>query len=76
MLAAFWGLETDYGAIQGDFDTLNALVTLSYDCRRPDLFRPQLIALLAIRSGRRRCSDNRRMGWRNRHDAASAEGLS
>ncbi|HHV67576.1 MAG TPA: lytic murein transglycosylase, partial [Ochrobactrum intermedium] len=48
VLAAFWGLETDYGAIQGNFDTLNALVTLSYDCRRPDLFRPQLIALLKL----------------------------
>ncbi len=48
VLAAFWGLETDYGAIQGDFDTLNALVTLSYDCRRPELFRPQLIALLKL----------------------------
>ncbi|NKC50677.1 lytic murein transglycosylase [Ochrobactrum cytisi] len=47
VLAAFWGLETDYGAIQGDFDTLNAL-PLSYDCRRPDLFRPQLIALLKL----------------------------
>ncbi|MGU3398233.1 lytic murein transglycosylase [Brucellaceae bacterium D45D] len=48
VLAAFWGLETDYGAIQGDFDTLNALLTLSYDCRRPELFRPQLIALLKL----------------------------
>lgn len=48
VLAAFWGLETDFGAIQGDFDTLNALVTLAYDCRRPDLFRPQLIALLKL----------------------------
>ncbi|MFC4624303.1 lytic murein transglycosylase [Daeguia caeni] len=48
VLAAFWGLETDFGAIQGDFDTLNALVTLSHDCRRPELFRPQLIALLKL----------------------------
>lgn len=48
VIAAFWGLETDYGAIQGNFDTLNALVTLSYDCRRPELFRPQLIALLKL----------------------------
>ncbi|MBB6259843.1 lytic murein transglycosylase [Paenochrobactrum gallinarii] len=48
VLAAFWGLETDFGAIQGDFDTLNALVTLAYDCRRPELFRPQLIALLKL----------------------------
>jgi lytic murein transglycosylase len=48
VIAAFWGLETDYGAIQGNFDTLNALVTLSHDCRRPELFRPQLIALLKL----------------------------
>lgn len=48
VISAFWGLETDYGAVQGDFDTLNALTTLSYDCRRPELFRPQLIALLKL----------------------------
>jgi lytic murein transglycosylase len=48
VIAAFWGLETDYGAVQGDFDTLNSLLTLSFDCRRPELFRPQLIALLKL----------------------------
>lgn len=48
VIAAFWGLETDFGAIQGDFDTLNSLYTLSYDCRRPELFRPQLMALLKL----------------------------
>lgn len=48
VIAAFWGLETDYGAVQGDFDTLNALATLAHDCRRPELFRPQLIALLKL----------------------------
>lgn len=48
VIAAFWGLETDFGAVQGDFDTLNALLTLSFDCRRPELFRPQLIALLKL----------------------------
>ncbi|WOC16983.1 lytic murein transglycosylase [Pseudochrobactrum sp. MP213Fo] len=48
VITAFWGLETDFGAIQGDFDTLNSLYTLSYDCRRPDLFRPQLMALLQL----------------------------
>ncbi len=48
VLAAFWGLETDYGAMQGKFVTLDALVTLSHDCRRPELFRPQLLALLKL----------------------------
>lgn len=48
VIAAFWGLETDFGAIQGDFDTLNSLVSLSHDCRRPELFRPQLMAMLKL----------------------------
>jgi lytic murein transglycosylase len=48
VLTAFWGLETDFGAFQGDFKTIRSLATLAYDCRRPDLFRPQLIAALKI----------------------------
>ena len=48
VLLAFWAFETDYGAFQGDFNTLNALVTLSHDCRRPDLFRPQVFAALEL----------------------------
>ncbi|WP_288938086.1 lytic murein transglycosylase [uncultured Roseovarius sp.] len=48
VLLAFWAFETDYGAVQGDFNTLNALVTLSHDCRRPELFRPQIFAALEL----------------------------
>ena len=48
VLLAFWAFETDYGAFQGDFNTLNALVTLSHDCRRPELFRPQIFAALKL----------------------------
>ncbi|MFT4716783.1 MAG: lytic murein transglycosylase [Paracoccaceae bacterium] len=48
VILAFWALETDYGAVQGDFNTLNALVTLAHDCRRPDLFRPQIFAALEL----------------------------
>lgn len=48
VITAFWGLETDFGANLGKFDTRNALATLSHDCRRPDFFRPQLIAALQI----------------------------
>ncbi len=44
VLTAFWGLETDFGAFQGDFNTRDALVTLAHDCRRPELFRPQILA--------------------------------
>ncbi|TCO69960.1 lytic murein transglycosylase [Rhodovulum euryhalinum] len=48
VLLAFWALETDYGAVQGEFNTLNALVTLAHDCRRPALFRPQVFAALTL----------------------------
>ncbi|WP_294613589.1 lytic murein transglycosylase [uncultured Roseovarius sp.] len=48
VLLAFWAFETDYGAFQGDFNTLNALATLAHDCRRPGLFRPQIFAALEL----------------------------
>jgi len=48
VITAFWALETDFGAVQGDFNTLDALVTLAHDCRRPDLFRPQIVPLLTL----------------------------
>jgi len=48
ILLAFWAFETDFGAFQGDFNTLNSLVTLAHDCRRPELFRPQIFAALEL----------------------------
>ncbi|WP_462321909.1 lytic murein transglycosylase, partial [Halochromatium sp.] len=48
VITAFWGLESDYGAVQGNVDTLRALATLAHDCRRPALFRPQLIDALRL----------------------------
>jgi lytic murein transglycosylase len=48
ILLAFWAFETDYGAVQGDFNTLNALVTLGHDCRRPDLFQPHIHAAMGL----------------------------
>jgi lytic murein transglycosylase len=44
VLLAFWAFETDFGKVQGDFNTRNALLTLAHDCRRPDLFQPQVLA--------------------------------
>ncbi len=48
VLLAFWAFETDFGVNQGNFNTRNALVTLAHDCRRPDLFRPQVFAALEL----------------------------
>lgn len=48
VISSFWGLETDFGANNGDGPTLISLATLAYDCRRPQLFHDQLIAALKI----------------------------
>ena len=48
ILLSFWAFETDYGAFQGDYNTLDALVTLAHDCRRPHIFRPQVFAALEL----------------------------
>ena len=48
ILLSFWAFETDFGAFQGDYNTLDSLVTLAHDCRRPHIFRPQVFALLQM----------------------------
>ncbi len=48
VIAAFWGLETDFGANLGGFSTLQSLATLARDCRRPDRFRAELLAALKL----------------------------
>jgi len=48
ILLAFWAFETDFGAVQGDFNTRNALLTLAHDCRRPELFQTQVHAALQL----------------------------
>ena len=48
ILLAFWAFETDFGGFQGDFNTLNSLVTLAHDCRRPHIFRPQIFYALEL----------------------------
>ena len=48
ILLAFWALETDFAQVQGNTNTLNALMTLAHDCRRPGLFQPQVLAALKL----------------------------
>lgn len=48
VIVAVWGLESDFGANTGDLSTLRSLATLAFDCRRPALFTPQLVAALKI----------------------------
>ena len=48
VIVAIWGLETDFGAGNGNFATIRSLVSLAYDCRRPDKFRGEIFAALKI----------------------------
>ena len=48
VIVAIWGLETDYGADNGNFPTIRSLASLAYDCRRPDKFRGEVFAALKI----------------------------
>jgi lytic murein transglycosylase len=48
VITAIWGLETDYGVNQGNFSTIRALASLSYDCRRSEKFRAELMDALRI----------------------------
>ena len=48
VILGFWAMETDYGAVMGNISTVSALATLAHDCRRPELFRPQLIGAMAL----------------------------
>jgi lytic murein transglycosylase len=48
VIAAFWGLESDFGANMGNLPTLRSLVSLAYDCRRSQMFSNEAIAALKI----------------------------
>ena len=49
VIAAFWALESDFGVgISKQSLIFNSLATLAYDCRRPEMFRRELLAALKI----------------------------
>ncbi len=48
VIAAFWGLESDFGVQMGNLPTLRSLVSLAYDCRRSQMFANETIAALKI----------------------------
>ncbi len=48
VIAAFWALESDFGAGMGDLSVLRSLATLAYDCRRGEMFRKEFMDALRI----------------------------
>ena len=47
-LLAIWGMETIFGRLRGNQNTLSAVATLAYDCRRTAFFTEQLYATLTL----------------------------
>ncbi|MBU2992462.1 lytic murein transglycosylase [Octadecabacter sp. 1_MG-2023] len=48
VIVAIWGLESAYGAVRGNTNTIEALATLAHDSRRSGFFEGQLLAALQI----------------------------
>jgi len=48
VIVALWGIESNFGTKQGDFEIVPALATLSYNGFRAKFFRSELIAALKI----------------------------
>ena len=48
VLIAIWGMESGFGNSLGNDDIVDALASLTHDCRRSEFFRPNLIAALKI----------------------------
>lgn len=51
VLLAIWGMETGFGSYMGKQNTVDAILTLAYDCRRPDFFKPHAIGALKLVDG-------------------------
>jgi membrane-bound lytic murein transglycosylase B len=47
-LVAIWGMESGFGRVTGNQNTLSAVATLAYDCRRTEFFSEQLYAALKL----------------------------
>jgi membrane-bound lytic murein transglycosylase B len=48
VISGIWGLESSFGAIQGDFRVVEAVATLAWEGRRAKFFHEQLMAALRI----------------------------
>ncbi len=47
-IVALWGMESNFGRIQGNYPVISSLSTMAYDGRREAFFRRQLFAALTV----------------------------
>ncbi len=62
-IMALWGIETDFGRIDGGFSVIQSLATLAIDGRRSKFFRSQLIRALRILDEGHITLDRMRGSW-------------
>jgi membrane-bound lytic murein transglycosylase B len=62
-IVALWGVETDFGRIDGGFPVIQALATLAIDGRRSKFFREQLITAIRILDQGHITLDRMRGSW-------------
>ena len=48
VLIAIHGMETGFGGFMGDSSVVSAIVTLAFDCRRSDFFKPHALGALVL----------------------------
>jgi membrane-bound lytic murein transglycosylase B len=63
VIMALWAVESGFGDSMGSFKVVDALATLAFDGRRPELFRGELIAALKILGKGRFESDDLKGSW-------------
>lgn len=62
-IVAIWGLESNFGAIQGRHNVISSLVTLAFDGRREAMYKRQLWAALDILQAGHVTLDNFKGSW-------------
>jgi membrane-bound lytic murein transglycosylase B len=62
-IVAFWGIESDFGRLDGGFSVVQSLATLAFDGRRSAFFRAELIRALRIIDQGHITADSMRGSW-------------
>jgi membrane-bound lytic murein transglycosylase B len=63
VIAAIWGMETNYGSFMGSYSVVASLATLAYDTRRSTYFRKELINALKILDAGNTTPDAMKGSW-------------
>ena len=62
-IVALWGIESDYGAHQGNFSVVQSLATLAFEGRRREFFSNELVAALRVMQDENMSTDQLLGSW-------------